>query len=151
MILNPTRIHETIFIDADPERVWEFFTRADQMSALLPKRTEIRVLSEDMEAVGARWLVSNRAGDTWVDTLTEVTESARPLLLAVRSSTNRMTGTTRTSLIPQGGGTLLVVEGTADWEPGPATILQRILTAVIGPVMTRRTIQKVKRLIEQGS
>ena len=78
----------------------------------------------------------------------EVVEIEKPIRQLLRSTSDRMTGTSHTFLTPATGGTLMTIEGTARYADSLRTLPDRLLTSLLAPILTRRALKRMKRLVE---
>ena len=150
-MLNPIRVRGQILIRATPEEVWDLVENPGAAMGLLPKGAHVDLLTDRFDQVGSRWRVVTQSGQARAEILNEVLAIEKPVSQVLRSTSDRMTGGSRTTLTATDGGTLMVVEATAEFPPGLRSILDRILTAILGPISTRRALTRMKRLIEAGS
>jgi hypothetical protein len=147
-MLNPIRVRRQILIRAAPEDVWRLMENPGAARGLLPNGTSIELLTDRFDQVGSRWRVVTRHGEHRVAMLNEVVAIERPVSQVLRSTSDRMAGSSRTTLTPINGGTLMVLEGTAEFPPGLRSLPDRLLTAVLGPISTQRALKRMKRYVE---
>ena len=147
-MLNPIRVRQSIHIRATPEEVWWLVENPMEATQLLPKGARFELLTDRMDAVGSRWRFVTSAGGKQVEIDNEVVEIEKPIRQLLRSTSDRMTGTSHTFLTPATGGTLMTIEGTARYADSLRTLPDRLLTSLLAPILTRRALKRMKRLVE---
>ena len=144
-MLNPIRVRQSIHIRATPEEVWWLVENPMEATQLLPKGARFELLTDRMDAIGSRWRVVTSAGGKQFEIENEVVEIEKPIRQLLRSTSDRMTGTSHTLLAPTKGGTLMTIEGTARYADSLRTLPDRLLTSLLAPILTRRALKRVKR------
>jgi carbon monoxide dehydrogenase subunit G len=142
-----TRITGSIDINAPRERVWQALFDTEMVrAAMLPAGSDVTEHDPLMppDAVGATTTVKAR-GEVFTVT---VTETDPPNRYVARVEASRFGGWTETRLDDHEGGTLVQLDQVMRWHPGLASLLMRLLSAVVTPSATRRSLKRLKALIE---
>lgn len=147
-MLNPVRVRRSVFIRATPAEVWKLCQDPRTAQSLLPRGGALEVLTDRFDQVGSRWLIVTTSGKERREVVNEVVEIEPMRRQVVRSRADRMDSTSITTLTPQGDGTLLSIEATAEFPPGLQSIANRMVTAIVGPIATGRALKQLARLVE---
>jgi uncharacterized membrane protein len=145
---EPGEVHESIMVNAPPERVWETWTRFENFPRFMPAVREVRAMGGDR----THWVVTGPAG-TPIEFEATVTRRDPPNALAWRTVEGALVshgGSVR--FRPSGGGATRI-DVTMWWRPAAGAVGEGVATlSSLDPAhLLREGLKRFKMEVERAA
>jgi len=138
-------------VQANAQEAWAFLSDPRNIVVLRPQ-SEVRLLAGDWNAVGCRFLITEKSGRHHVEALHEIVRLEPGRLFETRIGASGHVMRSVALVEPIGPhSTRIILRGEVEWGGGLASLVPRILTALVSPYMTRRLVRQMRQAIESRS
>jgi len=147
----PTRLADSIVIEAPAEVAWAFVSDPPRLYASRPNTT-VRLLNGAFDTAGSRYLVTTRAAGQVLDATHEIVRIEAPRLLETRTTSQGTVSISFLQVEPiRDDACVLIMQGQIDWGGSFMAVVSRVFTGVFGRRTMAAELERMKGAIEEDA